>query len=211
METPRPLCSSCDAPAMWEMHYNGSASCMRCGELSRAQSFNYIHGYTPLNSLQQNVAYTRTKRFQKYLNHACMKQGIKSVPDETWKFLLDNGPYKSPGHIVSKLKRAKLKRKCYDSLPMFVCHLCDNCDVPKITNREYRIALAYFRVIDLAFPDKSSFMSYLYILEFILTHMGRSDMLPFISRIQCRKRRGKYKRHLAAIITSALSDGSLQV
>jgi hypothetical protein len=107
---------------MWEMHYNGSASCMRCGELSRAQSFNYIHGYTPLNSLQQNVAYTRTKRFQKYLNHACMKQGIKSVPDETWKFLLDNGPYKSPGHIVNKLKRAKLKR-----LPLFVRHLCDNC------------------------------------------------------------------------------------
>ena len=205
-----PPCSNCNAPAFWDMHYNGSASCMRCGALSQSQSFNFIHGYTPLNSLQQNVAYTRTKRFQKYLNHACMKQSIKSVPDETWKFLLDNKPYNSPGHIVHTLKRAKLKRKCYDCLPMFVLHLCDNCDVPTLTEREYNLALNYFRVVDQAFPNKGSFMSYLYVLEFILTHMGRTDMLPFISRIHCRKRREKYKRHLTSIITSALSDGSLQ-
>ena len=214
MESPQcsgRICSNCNARAYWEMHYNGCASCTRCGVLSQAETFNYIHGYTPLNSLQQNVAYTRSKRFQKYLNRACMKQSIKSVPDGTWKFLLDNGPYNSPGHIIHTLKKAKLKRKCYDCLPLFVHHLCDKYTVPTLTDREYNLALKYFQVIDLAFPDKKSFMSYLYILEYILSHMGRSDMLPFITRIHCRKRRENYKRHLTSIITCALSDGSLQV
>jgi len=72
-----------------------------------------------------------------------------------------------------------------------------------------RSALDYFRVIDRAFPDKGSFMSYMYVLEFVMVNIGRADMLPYISRIQCRKRRAKYGIRLAAIIRDARSDGSL--
>ena len=54
-------------------------------------------------------------------------------------------------------------------------------------------------------------MSYLFILEFVLCAMGRSDMMPFLSRIKCKKRRAKYGHRLSAIIRDALSDGSLRV
>ena len=86
------------------MHYNGKASCTACGVLAEAWAFegfqtSFAHGYSPLSTLQQNQAYTRTKRFVKYLNRASMKQSMNSVPDATWKFLLKHAPYRDPAHI----------------------------------------------------------------------------------------------------------------
>lgn len=208
-------CPHCENVAYWDLHYNGSASCTSCGTLSTANAFEgfettYIHGYSPLNTLQQNAVYTRLKRFQKYLNRASMRQSMNSVPDDTWRYLIDRGPYNSPGHILRTLKKSKLKRKCYDCLPLLTHHLCAHINVPKLVEREYRQALEYFRAIDEAFPIRGSFMSYLFILEFILCELGRPDMLPFISRIHCRKRRDKYQTHLTSVIKDALTDGSLR-
>ena len=57
------------------------ASCTACGVLAEAWAFegfqtSFAHGYSPLSTLQQNQAYTRTKRFVKYLNRASMKQSM---------------------------------------------------------------------------------------------------------------------------------------
>ena len=133
-------CPHCENVAYWDLHYNGSASCTSCGTLSTANAFEgfettYIHGYSPLNTLQQNAVYTRLKRFQKYLNRASMRQSMNSVPDDTWRYLIDRGPYNSPGHILRTLKKSKLKRKCYDCLPMLTHHLCTHINVPKLTGR----------------------------------------------------------------------------
>lgn len=209
------VCPTCKHHAFWEMHYNGKASCTACGVLAEAWAFegfqtSFAHGYSPLSTLQQNQAYTRTKRFVKYLNRASMKQSMNSVPDATWRFLLKHAPYRDPAHILRTLKKAKIKRKCYDCLPLLTFHLCPGCTVPRISDDEQKRALDFFEVIDLAFPQKGSFMSYLYVLEFVLVSIGRADVLPFISRIQCQKRRAKYSIRLAAIIRDAISDGTLQ-
>ena len=151
--------------------------------------------------------YTRTKRFVKYLNRASMKQSVNSVPDDTWEYLLQHAPYNSPAHILRTLKKAKLKRKCYDCLPLLTHHLCPDITAQALGART--TAREYFDVIDQAFPHTGSFMSYLYVLEFILIKVGRQDMLPYISRIQCQKRRAKYGTRLAAIIRDAISGGSL--
>ena len=206
------ICPTCKHAAFWEMHYNGKASCTACGVIAEAWAFeaSFAHGYSPLSTLQQTQVYTRTKRFVKYLNRASMKQSVNSVPDETWAFLLRHAPYRDPAHILRTLKKAKIKRKCYDCLPLLTFHLCPGLDVPRISDLEQKRALDYFGVIDRAFPQKGSFMSYLYVLEFILESIGRSDVLPFISRIQCQKRRTKYSMRLAAIIRDAKSDGTLR-
>ena len=209
------ICPTCKNAAFWEMHYNGKASCTACGVLAEAWAFegfqtSFAHGYSPLSTLQQTQVYTRTKRFVKYLNRASMKQSVNSVPDETWAFLLRHAPYRDPAHILRTLKKAKIKRKCYDCLPLLTYHMCPGLDVPRISDLEQKRALDYFEVIDRAFPEKGSFMSYLYVLEFILESIGRSDVLPFISRIQSQKRRTKYSMRLAAIIRDAISDGTLR-
>ena len=42
----------------------------------------------------------------------------------------------------------------------------------------------------------------MYALEYILALMGRSDLLPFINKIQCLKRRAAYKIMLDKLFKS---------
>ena len=42
-------------------------------------------------------------------------------------------------------------------------------------------------------------ISYLYCLEYILVQLGRRDMVSFVNRIKCEKRRQHYKERLDKI------------
>ena len=193
---------------------NGTASCMVCGSLNLHECFcpseNYVHSFQSMSVLCQTQTYTRAKRFKKYLHRACMRQSCKSVPDETWKYLLDKRPYSGPAHVLRTLKQGgrKLRNKCYDCLPLLVHHLC-NVHIPVLSDREIATAMDHFAVIDSAFPRDGGFMSYAYALEFILVKMDRVDMLPFLSGIQCTKRRAHYHQKLTRIFTDALNGGNL--
>ena len=44
-------------------------------------------------------------------------------------------------------------------------------------------------------------ISYLFCLEFILTKMGRTDMLEFLNRIKCPTRRRTYTERLTAMFS----------
>ena len=197
----------------WELHMNGTASCMNCGVLVKNEMFdspcdNFMHSFQSMSVLCQTQTYTRAKRFKKYLHRACMRQSVNSVPDPTWKYLLDHRPYSGPPHILRTLKRAgrKLKNKCYDCLPLLVHHLCE-VTVPVLSDREIATAMDLFEVIDAAFPQGGGFMSYAYALEFVLLKMGRPDMVPYLSGIQCVKRRAHYYEKLTRIFRDASAGG----
>ena len=210
-------CSACGNSALWEMHLNGTASCRNCGILVHNELFvdpgaeNFMHSFQSMSVLHQTQTYTRAKRFKKYLNRACMRQSVNSVPDATWKYLLDHRPYSGPPSILRRLKQAgrKLRNKCYDCLPLLVHHLCD-VRVPVLCDREVTVAMDLFKVIDAAFPKDGGFMSYAYALEFVLLRMDRADMLPFLSGIQCSKRRAHYHEKLTRIFRDASSGGTQQ-
>ena len=159
-----------------------------------------MHSFQSMSVLCQTQTYTRAKRFKKYLARACMRQSNNSVPDQTWKYLLDRRPYKGPRHILRVLKGAgrTLRKKCYDCLPMLVHHLCD-IKVPVLCDLEVASAMELFKVIDAAFPKEGGFMSYAYALEFILCKLNREDLLPFLSGIQCTKRRAHYHQLLTRV------------
>ena len=123
---------------------------------------------------------------------------MSTVPEETWRYLIKRGPYTSLGQILRVLKRSKLKRKCYDSLPLMCSHLCVG-NVPLLDRIEKNEAMVQFAVIDEALRPPMQFVSYVYALEYILLRIGRGDMVPYINTIQCRKRRGKYKKLLDRI------------
>ena len=127
-----------------------------------------------------------------------MNQSQNSIPRTTWDYLLDGAPYKSPGAVVRRLKKApkKIRKKCYDSLPLLVHHLCPKCKVPTLNEKEKTAAVRAFMTLDRAYNEGEPFVSYLYALEFILELIGRSDMLPFINKISCRKRRSAYRHRL---------------
>jgi len=141
--------------------------------------------------------YTRLKRFRKYLARASKAQNASSIPGKTWEYLIARGPYKTPGAIIRTLKGAgkRLKKKCYDSLPL-LCEQLADIRVPSLTELDRFWAVAAFKKLDTAYSKGEPFVSYLYALEYILVHIGRSDVLPFINKIQCRKRRHRYKTRL---------------
>ena len=141
------------------------------------------------------TVYTRRKRFRKYLMRANRTQSLTTVPQETWEYLIARKPYRDAAEVHRTLKRAKhLKKKCYDSLPFMCSHLCD-IPVPHLTVKEMARAMEMFDLIDRQLNDQPM-ISYLFCLEYILKEIGRFDMIPFINRIKCEKRRRHYTARL---------------
>ena len=183
-------CKVCEN-TIWAEIGSGLASCCKCGD-TIFRGFSTKDMWSPAENLVPQVSYTRRKRFKKYLNRACQHQAVSTVPDMTWHYLLKNGPYRTAQDIIRTLKAAKhLKRKCYDSLPVLVRELC-GIDVPMLSAPEKTECMELFDTIDGHVGLKVPFVSYLYTLEYCLHKIGRQDLLPFLSRIQCRKRRAKY-------------------
>ena len=193
-------CAECNVPLV-ETEY-GSQVCTSCGVenfksilTSSASTQAYC---VPLCS---TATYTRLKRFKKYLNRSTMSQSQNSIPPVTWDYLLAGSPYSSPQAIVRRLKKApkSVRKKCYDSLPLLVHHLCPKYKVPRLNEIEKMLAIRAFLVLERAYQEGEQFVSYLYALEYILQLIGRADMLPCINKISCKKRRSAYKLRLNRI------------
>ena len=193
-------CADCNVPLV-ETEY-GSQVCTSCGVenfksilTSSASTQAYC---VPLCS---TATYTRLKRFKKYLNRSTMSQSQNSIPPVTWDYLLAGSPYSSPQAIVRRLKKApkSVRKKCYDSLPLLVHHLCPKYKVPRLNEIEKMLAVRAFLVLERAYQEGEQFVSYLYALEYILQLIGRADMLPCINKISCKKRRSAYKLRLNRI------------
>jgi len=198
------LCKHCPSKAFTQETGYGTLVCRSCGceNFTAVLNPNEMHGYcVPLHNPAQ---YTRLKRFKKYLHRAGRAQSQSSIPKDTWDFLLQGAPYRAPANIVRRLKKAPkhIRKKCYDSLPLLTHHLCPNVTVPTLGEKDKARALAAFKELDAAYSDGEPFVSYLYALEYILVHIGRGDMLPFINKISCKKRRLAYQHRLSRVFSS---------
>ena len=171
--------------------------CLRCGTGKPGGLTNHMFNhFFRADRILPKQCYTRVKRFKKYLFRAMRQQASSSVPQETWQYLLDHGPYRDARHVQLTLKQARhLARKCYDSLPYLTAALCPHIKVPTLTEREKERALQMFDRIDRSIRS-GPFISYLYCLEYILRRMKRQDVCAHINQIQCPKRRATYKLRL---------------
>jgi hypothetical protein len=186
-------CAHCKASIFEEPGY-GLDFCMNCG-LARVGKI-YCQEYC-FKASQIPQSYTRIKRFKRYLSRATRSQSSNSVPRETWDYLFKHGPYRDSEQIRQTLKQSKVKNKCYDSLPFLTMSLIPSIKLPVLLESEKNLALEFFKRIDARIGKP--FLSYLYCLEYILKRVGRSDMCPFLNRIQCKKRRLCYKKILDKI------------
>lgn len=189
-------CSVCDS-TVFEVGGFGIDSCTGCG-LAVSGVIADSHGYVPSDRVFPPQLYTRRKRFKKYLQRANRSQSASTIAPDTWDYLLERAPYRSPGHVHATLKAAKhLKRKCYDSLPLICYHLCKQ-KVPSLSEFEMAKSMEHFETIDRALR-RETMISYLFCLEYIFRKIGRVDMTVYINRIKCTKRRRLYKERLDTI------------
>ena len=181
-------------------------TCMKCG-LCQPGAITELNQYISTDRIVPSSCYTKRKRFKKYLMRANRNQSANTAPPETWRYLIRHGPYKSPEELYRRLKAAKgLKRKCYDSLPLMCSHLCKTT-VPSLTSDEINHAMRQFDIIDRHLRRNGEPMiSYLFCLEFILRKMNRHDMIVFINRIKCPKRRRTYQERLTSMFASEKVD-----
>ena len=103
-------CKSCKSESLLLETEYGSLVCPHCGvELFEPILRTYVcsHYCVPLYSC---ATYTRLKRFKKYLNRSTMSQSQNSIPPATWDYLLEEAPYRSPGSVVRRLKKAEFER-----------------------------------------------------------------------------------------------------
>ena len=197
-------CRSCEGSTQTTEY--GTTVCRLCG----VENFNTLLNISPANCttycvpLMSHTNYTRLKRFKKYLHRAGMCQSASTIPKDTWDYLLQGQPYRGPGQIVRRLKKAprNIRKKCYDSLPLLVQNLCPHVNVPSLTRFDKQRAITAFKTLDAAYGDGEPFVSYLFALEFILELIGRSDVLPFINKISCKKRRSAYRCRLNKVFNS---------
>ena len=62
-------------------------------------------------------------------------------------------------------------------------------------------SMHYFDIVDRTLrANNEPMISYLFCLEFVLRKIGRDDMLVFINRIKCPKRRHRYHERLTDIL-----------
>ena len=183
----------------------GMEFCLQCGVGRKATSMLGSEQFVYKDAVLNVQSYTRLKRFKKYLCRAARQQSSCTIPKDTWDYLWSKRPYRNAAHIQYTLKQARhLKRKCYDSLPFLTGALCPHVDVPSLGEIEKLKAIDLFKRIDIAI-GKGPFISYLFCLEYILKKLGRADMCEHINRIQCPKRREKYKDRLDRIFNSTSS------
>ena len=173
--------------------------CCACG-LGRPGMIGETDQWVPSDRVIWTCNYTRQKRFRKYLMRANRNQSANTIPKDTWDFLVKGMPYSGPAEVYRKLKQGKgIKRKCYDSLPFLCSHLCDT-PVPSLSDHEVSMAMNHFDLIDRhVHREGGRMISYIFCLEFILKKMGRHDMIPYVSRIKCAKRRRAYDERLRQI------------
>ena len=192
------VCKLCESEAFLQETEYGSLVCGSCGCENFTHMLNPAIRSSYCVPLYSTATYTRLKRFRKYLQRSSMSQSKNSIPPGTWDYLLAGAPYRGPSNIVRRLKKAPkhIRKKCYDSLPLLVHSLCPHIKVPTLPESDKYRALTAFKLLDDAYTKGEPFVSYLYALEYILVHIGRADMLPFINKIQCRKRRSAYRWRL---------------
>ena len=108
------LCKHCPSKEFLQETSYGSLVCRVCGCENLSAILNPYVMHTYCVPLQNPAQYTRIKRFKKYLNRAGRAQSQSSIPKDTWDFLLAGVPYRSPGNIVRRLKKAPkhIRKKC---------------------------------------------------------------------------------------------------
>ena len=201
-----PPCSECESNVDVRLTEYGTLVCTRCG----VENFSWVLSFQSSYSsycvpLHSQATYTRVKRFRKYLQRASMQQSASTIPACTWEYLFEGCPYTRPASIVRRLKKAPkhIRKKCYDSLPLLVKVLCPHITVPRLTEADKFRAMSAFRTLDDAYQNGEAFVSYLYALEYILNRIGRGDVVPFLNKICCRKRRAAYHARLNKIFSSS--------
>jgi hypothetical protein len=208
---PAHICTDCREGRLIETSYH-TKLCLFCG-LERRSSFstsNMMYASPPPRELPPT--YNRSTRFKELLHKILGIESGPKVTDPIWMFLKQLSPFQSPQDIFHNLKKSSLTNKHYNSVHIFTKIFCPTFASPSLpTNIIHIIALLCQRFDDILLMWNQStcptFFSYNYLLEVFLTEHDMTQFLPFLKKLQCPKRREKYKNKVLAVQHVGISPG----
>ncbi len=120
------------------------------------------------------------------------------VSDPVWGYLAARKPFESTQDILECLRKSRLKNKHYPSLHAFSKNFCSNYKNPReLPNEVYKKLCSYFAHVLFLWTNTKKrkhklFFSYNWLLEQGVAFYNLTEYKPFVKRLKCVNRRGKY-------------------
>ena len=137
--------------------------------------------------------YCRKKRFQKLL-HNVWSARLPSMKDQFVRYIQENCP-KTPAEIIELIRTAKPREyKRYDCISRLSIEFLNHRPIP-LTRSQISQCMGIFQRVEIEHRRrKGVFPAYSFLIELCLAKVGRPDLIQYIHRLKCPRRRARYIR-----------------
>ena len=191
-----PLCCKPSSLVSCGPHY----CCRECGRRSPGRIYSMPYGggggHRPGST---RLRYSRIRRFSRILSNVFAHR-CPTVDNRLMKLICEadlQGPAEVFRHIRS-LEARWAKR--YDACA-YLCVNVLNHKIPPLCRDDMAYCLGRFRMVEtLHRYHGGSFPAYSWIAERLLFHVNRGDLVPYIHRLKCRRRRKTYTHRYERVL-----------
>ena len=166
----------------------GMSSCRYCGCTYTASIGNVVNYAVPCPN---RAPYSRRKRFMRLLANTFASR-VSKIGPELINALITADPKSTMDiyHFIRMAKNRIFKR--YDAIGYLSYHLVGT-KIKPLSLTQQKWAEYIFREIQwLHGRNRGTFPAYSWILEQVLCTLGRSDLLPYVHLLKCKRRRAVY-------------------
>ena len=187
---------SCPPAALID-HRWGLATCRICG-IARTAPIQNIVRYCPPCS--NRAPYSRRKRFLRLLSNTYASR-VSKVHTDLLKALMHHEPKQIQDiyQFIRTSKNAHFKR--YDALGFLAWHLLGQRVEPLSPNQGKWADFVFRRVETRHVQVRGTFPAYSWIIEQVLTSLNRTDLLPYVHQLKCKRRRHVYMKTYGSLFT----------
>ena len=170
--------------------------CSHCG-MERQILVNQMDYKRSLTSAPLCRFYNRHDRWCTLVKKVCGIHNGPQANDPVWGYLAARKPFESTQEILECLRKSGLKNKHYPSLHAFSKNFCSNYKHPVDPNEVYKKLCSYFAHVLFLWTNTKKrkqklFFSYNWLLEQGIAFYNLTEYEPFVKRLKCVNRRGKY-------------------
>ena len=176
--------------------------CSRCGHvLDKRIIYHTSHNQQLMQTLK--TPYDRRKRFNRLLAN-CFGSRCSVIPEDLHVYLLSKKP-RTTEDIYKYIRESKKKsHKRYDALALLSIIFLGEKITPLPESITKSADLLFILVQERHHILNDTFPCYSWIIEKILRKNNRVDLLKFVNRLKCTRRRWYYERDYGHIFNSSI-------
>ena len=166
----------------------GFRVCASCGQQDACPIFIRPHA---CQLPAARPPYCRKKRFQKLL-HNVWSARLPNMKDRFVQYIQENKP-ETPAQIIELIRTAKPREyKRYDCISRLSIEFLNHRPKP-LTQCQISECMGIFERVEIVHRrQKGVFPAYSFLIELCLVKVDRPDLIQYIHRLKCPRRRSRY-------------------